>query len=105
MALDILTGVAKPFLKAEEIGKRAILDIGPAILDVFDYFFPQQVYQNVNHRQIQSQTSMQSRYQSVQNYNNTFNLTAPEEKLWVTPGGTVVDWNGNVIAEAPEDDN
>jgi hypothetical protein len=48
-----------------------------------------------------SSPSVQTRYQATQSYNAASGATSNGSKLWVTPNGAVVNWNGGVVAPAP----
>ena len=43
-------------------------------------------------------TSMQTRYQATQSYNAAAGASTPQNQLWVTPNGAVVNWGGQVVA-------
>lgn len=40
-------------------------------------------------------------YGAVNDYNTYTGATTPQEKLWVTPNGTVVTWDGDVVSGSP----
>ena len=84
--------------------ERATLDVATAALDVLDHYFAPQVYQNVNYKQLQSQTTIQARQNFVQSYNASTNVSTPQSQLWVTPSGAVVNWGGQLIT-GPADEN
>ena len=67
-------------------------------------------YQSLTNRGSQAQqilgpklnsSSVQTRYQAVQSYNAATGATTPQQQLWTTPNGTVVNWGGQIIAPAP----
>jgi hypothetical protein len=45
--------------------------------------------------------STQARYQATQSYNAATGASTPQQQLWVTPNGAVVNWGGQVVAPAP----
>jgi RHS repeat-associated protein len=46
-------------------------------------------------------SSVQTRYQATQSYNAASGASSPQQQLWVTPNGAVVNWNGGLVAPAP----
>lgn len=42
--------------------------------------------------------SFQARYNSVRGYNANTGASTPQSKLWVTPSGAVVNWNGQLVS-------
>ena len=41
---------------------------------------------------------VQSRYQSVQRFNTSTGASTPQNQVWVTPSGAVVNWGGGIIS-------
>lgn len=69
-----------------------------------------ELYQSLTNRGSQAQqmlgpqlnsSSVQTRYQAVQNYNAATGATTPQQQLWTTPNGTVINWGGQITAPAP----
>jgi hypothetical protein len=88
----------------------AIYELAEPIVGLFesqdgqnDYQLHNQAYQAYA-RQINS-SSIQSRYQATQDYNTTSGANLNEDKLWVTPNGAVITWDGKVVAPAPNESN
>jgi RHS repeat-associated protein len=46
-------------------------------------------------------SSVQTRQQATQAYNAATGASTPQQQLWVTPNGAVINWAGQVIAPAP----
>jgi len=46
--------------------------------------------------------SVETRYQATQSYNTATGATSNQAKLWTTPNGAVVSWDGQVVAPAPK---
>ena len=86
--------------------------IGTGIATVVDSFARPiyEMYQSLTNRGPQAQqmlntqlnsSSVQTRVQATQAYNVTSGASAPQQQLWVTPNGAVINWGGGIVAPAP----
>jgi RHS repeat-associated protein len=80
-----------------------------ATLDVMDHYFAPQIYKNANYNRIQSQNSIKSRQEFVQNYNSSMGYSTggggsmpSNNSLWTTPSGAVVTWGGSLVSGPPK---
>ena len=86
--------------------------IGTGIATVVDSFARPiyEMYQSLTNRGPQAQqmlntqfnsSSVQTRVQATQAYNTASGASSPQQQLWVTPSGAVINWGGGVVAPAP----
>lgn len=93
-----------PWMKIVGIGSIIAMGVGEFAGPIWDK------YQSLTNRGPQAQqllnsqfnsTSVQTRVQATQAYNSATGASTPQQQLWVTPNGAVINWNGGVVAPAP----
>jgi hypothetical protein len=93
------------WMKAISIGGLATMEAAELLGPLYDQ------YNSFTNRGTQAQqllspqlnsSSIQTRYQATQSYNAATGASAPQSRLWVTPNGAVINWNGaSLLRHAP----